>query len=323
MAKKLLDRLSDKIKFMHYSPKTEVTYVSWVKRYILFHNKKHPKEMGKADIEAFLTYLAVNKKVSPTTQNQAFHAILFLYEHVLKISLKDQNIQALRAKQRIRIPVVLTIEEVDEILSQLSGVYLLIFKTLYGCGLRLNEVLNIRVKDVDFGFNNIIIWDSKSLADRSVPIPKSANDELLMQIKHVERTHSLDLKNGHGSVFLPNALGRKYPNAKFETKWQYLFPMANVSKDPKSGVIRRHHVLESTLAKNLKKAVTKSGIHKKVTAHTFRHSYATHLLQHGLDIRTIQDLMGHKDLNTTMIYTHIIKDLNKDKLISPLDLIQN
>ena len=143
-----------------------------------------------------------------------------------------------------------------------------------------------------------------------------------LQVKHVGRTHSLDSKNGHGSVFLPNALDRKYPNAKFETKWQYLFPMANVSKDPKSGVTRRHHVLESTLAKNLKKAVTNSGIHKKVTAHTFRHSYATHLLQHGLDIRTIQDLMGHKDLNTTMIYTHIIKDLNKDKLISPLDLFQ-
>lgn len=323
MAKKILDKLSDKIKFMHYSPKTEISYVSWVKRFILFHNKKHPQDMGKLEIEAFLTYLAVNKKVSPTTQNQAFHAILFLYEHVLNISLKDQNIQALRAKQRIRIPVVLTIHEVEEILLQLTGVYLLIMKTLYGCGLRLNEVLNIRVKDVDFGFNNIIIWDSKSLADRSFPIPKTAKDELLMQVKHVERIHALDLKNGFGSVFLPNALDRKFPNAKYETKWQYLFPMANVSKDPKSDLTRRHHILESTLARNLKKAVTKSGIHKKVTTHTFRHSYAAHLLQHGLDIRTIQDLMGHKDLNTTMIYTHVIKDLNKDKLISPLDLLQN
>ena len=323
MPKKLLDRLSDKIKVMHYSPKTEASYVSWVRRFILFHKKQHPQDMGKIEIEAFLTHLAVNKKVSPTTQNQAFHALLFLYEHVLNINLKEQNIQALRAKQRIRIPVVLTIQEVEEILLQLSGIYLLIMKTLYGCGLRLNEVLNIRVKDVDFGFNNIIIWDSKSLADRSVPIPKTAKDELLMQVKHVERTHALDLKNGFGSVFLPNALEKKYPNAKYETKWQYLFPMANVSKDPKSNIIRRHHILESTLARNLKKAVINSGIHKKVTTHTFRHSYATHLLQHGLDIRTIQDLMGHKDLNTTMIYTHVIKDLNKDKLVSPLDLMND
>lgn len=321
MARKLLDRMSDKIRFMHYSPKTEDSYISWAKRYILFHNKKHPSKMGKFEIEAFLTFLAVKKKVSPTTQNQAFHAILFLYEKVLNISLKDHNIQALRAKQRIRIPVVLTTIEVSTIIENLSGIYLLIVKLMYGCGLRLNEVLNLRVKDLDFGFNKVIIWDSKSLADRSVPIPNKIKDELLLQVKHVEVTHKIDLKEGFGSVFMPFALNKKFPSAQFETKWQFFFPMAKVSKDPKSGVLRRHHVLENTLARNIKKAVVKSKIHKKVTSHTFRHSYATHLLQHGIDIRTIQDLMGHKSLETTMIYTHVIKDLNKDILLSPLDLL--
>jgi len=300
MARKLLDRLRDKIRVMHYS---------------------HPQEMGKKEIEAFLTFLAVKKKVSPTTQNQAFHAILFLYEKVLNINLKDENIQALRAKQRIRIPVVLTEAEVGAILDNLTGIYLLIVKTMYGCGLRLNEVLNLRIKDLDFGFNKVIIWDSKSLADRSVPIPQKINDELLLQVRQVESLHQIDLKNGYGSVFLPYALAKKYPNAQFETKWQYLFPMRDVSIDPKTGVTRRHHVLENTLARNIKKAVTKSNIHKKVTSHTFRHSYATHLLQHGIDICTIKDLMGHKSLETTMIYTHVIKDLNKDHLPSPLDLI--
>jgi len=321
MARKLLDKVRDKIRFMHYSPKTGDSYVSWAKRFILFHDKKYPSKMGKLEIEAFLTFLAVNKKVSPTTQNQAFHAILFLYEKVLGISLKDRNISALRAKQRIRIPVVLTTNELEIIIENLSGIYLLIVKLMYGCGLRLNEVLNLRIKDVDFGFNKVIIWDSKSLADRSVPIPNKINDELLLQVKHVETTHAIDLKEGFGSVFTPYALNKKFPNAKFETKWQFLFPMAKVSKDPKSGVFRRHHVLENTLARNIKKAVTKSNIHKKVTSHTFRHSYATHLLQHGIDIRTIQDLMGHKSLETTMIYTHVIKDLNKGVLLSPLDLL--
>jgi integron integrase len=305
----------------HYSPKTEDSYASWVKRFILFHHKRHPQEMGKLEIEAFLTFLAVKKKVSPTTQNQAFHAILFLYEKVLNINLKDENIRALRAKQRIRIPVVLTEAEVGAILDNLTGIYLLIIKTMYGCGLRLNEVLNLRIKDIDFGFNKVIIWDSKSLADRSVPIPQKINEELLLQVKHVETTHQIDLKNNFGSVFMPFALEKKFPNAKFETKWQYLFPMKDVSKDPKTGVMRRHHVLQNTLARNIKKAVTKATIHKKVSSHTFRHSYATHLLQHGIDIRTIQDLMGHKSLETTMIYTHVIKDLNKNNIPSPLDLL--
>ena len=217
MARKLLDRMSDKIRFMHYSPKTEDSYISWAKRFILFHNKKHPSEMGKVEIEAFLTFLAVKKKVSPTTQNQAFHAILFLYEKVLNISLKDHNINALRAKQRIRIPVVLTTMEVENIIENLSGIYLLIVKLMYGCGLRLNEVLNLRVKDLDFGFNKVIIWDSKSLADRSVPIPNKINGELLLQVKQVEATHRIDLKQGFGSVFMPYALSKKYPNAQFET----------------------------------------------------------------------------------------------------------
>jgi integron integrase len=322
MARKLLDRLRDKIRVMHYSPKTEDSYASWVKRFILFHHQRHPQEMGKMEIEAFLTFLAVKKKVSPTTQNQAFHALVFLYEKVLNTNLKDENIQALRAKQRICIPVVLTEAEVGDILDNLTSIYLLIINTMYGCGLRLNEVLNLRIKDIDFGINKVVIRDSKSLADRSVPIPQKIKDELLLQVKQVETVHQIDLKNNHGSVFVPDAVAKKYPNAPFETKWQYLFPMKDVSKDPKTGVIRRHHILENTLARNIKKAVTKAKVHKKVTSHTFRHSYATHLMQHGIDIRTIQNLMGHKSLETTMIYTHVIKDLNKNNIPSPLDLLE-
>ncbi|UFS63481.1 integron integrase [Sulfurimonas sp. HSL-3221] len=298
---------------------TEKSYVGWMKRYIFFHHKKHPVEMGKAEIEAFLTHLAVERNVSATTQNQAFNALLFLYTQVLGIPLKDQNIQALRAQQRVHVPVVLTKEEVIRILSGLAGVYQLMAYLMYGCGLRMKEVLQLRVKDIDFGFDRVYVWDSKSLKDRTVPLPQKIKQRLRLQVEYVEELHRMDLADGCGSVYLPHALERKYPAAHKETKWQYLFPMKTISTDPRTGLRRRHHILERTFGRNIKLAAEKSGIHKRVTSHIFRHSYATHLLQSGVDIRSIQELLGHKSVETTMIYTHVVKELNKESIKSPLD----
>ena len=317
--KKLLDIVREKIRFKHYSLSTEKTYLFWIKQYIIFHGKKHPKELGKVEIEDFLTYLATKKRVAPTTQNQAFSALLFLYREVLGIEMSTWNIQALRAKERKHIPVVLTREEVRLILDNIHGIYKLITSLMYGCGLRMSEVLNLRIKDIDFGFDKVYVWDSKSLKDRTVPLPIKLKQQLLAQVEIVTQLHEKDTREGYGTVFLPFALEKKYPNAKFETKWQYLFPMRNLSKDPRSGELRRHHILPKTLSRNIAAATVKSKINKKVTSHTFRHSYATHLLQNGVDIRTIQELLGHKSVETTMIYTHVVKELNKQNIKSPLD----
>ena len=318
--KKLLDRLKDKIIKKGYSRATEKTYLYWNKEYILFHKKKHPKKMGKKEIEEFLTHLAVDKNVSATTQNQAFNAILFLYKEILEIDTKEWDIQALRAKRKEHMPVVLTKEEVKRVIFYMNGVYKLMLSLMYGCGLRMNELLRLRIKDIDFGFKNVYIWDSKSQKDRIVPLPLSLEDELKIQIDAVEKIHQEDLSKGFGYVNLPHGLERKYPNANKEFKWQYLFPMKNISKDPRSGKMIRFHILDKTFGRNIKVAANKAKIPKKVSAHTFRHSYATHLLQAGFDIRTIQELLGHKDISTTMIYTHIVRDLNKQDLKSPLDM---
>ncbi len=278
--------------------------------------------MGKVEIEAYLTHLAVDKNVAASTQNQAFNALLFLYNRVLDLSLENQNINALRAKQRIHLPIVLSAEEVNLVISSMpDNIYAWILKTIYGCGLRLKEVLNLRIKDIDFDYNRMVIWDSKSLSDRSLPLPKKMKAVYKNLIIANKGLHKIDLAEGYGTVAMPNALGRKYPNAHKEFKWQFLFPMNKVSKDPKTGIIRRHHVLESTFSRNLKQATNKSQVNKKITSHTFRHSYATHLLQAGIDIRTIQELLGHKQLETTMIYTHVIKELSENNRFSPLDYL--
>ncbi|ADN09203.1 integron integrase [Sulfurimonas autotrophica] len=333
--KKLLDIVREKIRFMHYSISTEKTYIHWIKHYILFHNKKHPIDMAKKEIEEFLTFLAVKKQVSPTTQNQAFSAILFLYKEVLGLDTVEWNIQALRAQERKHIPVVLTKEEVQKVLQNLTGIYKLVTTLMYGCGLRMSEVLNIRIKDIDFGFNKLYIWDSKSLKDKTIPLPLKLKEELLVQVQRVQDIHVKDLEDGYGSVYLPFAYEKKYPNAKYETKWQFLFPMRNISKDPRSNLKRRHHIHPQTLGRNIKIASKKANLNKRVTSHIFRHSYATHLLQTGIDLRSIQELLGHKSVETTMIYTHhtfalatvvsafsarhVVSEMNKAKLISPLD----
>ena len=319
MAKKLLDIVRDTIRMKHYSIKTEVIYVGWIKRYIIYHNKRHPKDMGKVEIEQFLTFLAVENKVSAATQNQAFNSILFLYKEILSIDLKNDNIQALRAKERKHIPVILSIEKVKIIILNTKGIYQIMLKLMYGCGLRMSELLNLRIKDIDFDFNKVYIYNSKSQKDRTVPLPFKIKEDILKQIEKVKNIHSSDIINGYGSVELPYAMEKKSPKAKFEVKWQYLFPMEKISKDPRSEIRRRHHILEVTFSRNIKSAIKESNIDKRVSSHTFRHSYATHLLQHGTDIRSIQELLGHKSIETTMIYTHVVKELNKDDIKSPLD----
>ena len=257
--------------------------------------------------------------VSGSTQNQAFNALLFLYEQVLGIPLKNENIQALRAKSKKRIPVVLSREEVAAVLHQMNGLYRLMVALMYGCGLRMNELLKLRVKDIDFSYDRIYIYDSKSDKDRVVPLPLKIKEDLKLQIEAVKRLHDLDLNEGFGEVMLSHAIERKYPNAAREFRWQYLFPMKNRSKDPRTGKIHKHHVLEATLSRNIQHAAKEAGLLKRVTAHTFRHSYATHLLQNGVDIRSIHELLGHKNLETTMIYTHVVRELNRGEIRSPLD----
>ncbi len=317
--KKLLDILVDKIRLKHYSLSTEQTYLYWSKNYILFHNKRHPKDMGKIEIGQYLTHLAVEKKVAPTTQNQAFNALLFLYKEVLDIDLKDENIQAFRAKAKERIPVVLSTDEVQQILLNITGVNNIIVSLLYGCGLRIKEALRLRVKDIDFGYDNIYIYDSKSTKDRIVPLPARLKERLKQQIQRVQTLHTKDLKDGFGNVYLPYGLAQKYKNASVDFNWQYLFSARSISTDPRTKEQRRHHIHDVNINRAIKKSVNLCGINKRVTAHTFRHSFATHMLQNGTDIRTIQELLGHKDISTTMIYTHIVKELNKKILKSPLD----
>jgi len=315
--KKLLEQVREVMRVKHYSTRTEQAYLSWIKRYILFHRKRHLLDMGKPEIEAFLTHLAIDLNVSASTQNQAFNALLFLYGHVLDKQFAD-TINASRARRPKRLPTVMTKQETTEVISALSGVYQLMAKLLYGSGLRLMECVRVRVKDVDFGMNHIVVRDAKGMKDRVTVLPESVKPSLREHLERVKRLHENDLAEGYGSVYLPHALARKYPKASREWGWQYVFPANGLSTDPRTGEMRRHHVHENSLQKAVKKAVKLTRIEKAVTCHTFRHSFATHLLEDGYDIRTVQELLGHKDLSTTMIYTHVLNRGVKG-VISPLD----
>jgi integron integrase len=303
--KKLLDQVRDAIRLKHYSIRTEESYVTWIRRYILFHNKRHPNEMASAEIEAFLTHLAVDQQVAASTQNQALSALLFLYRDVLKSSL-DLPIDAIRAKRPKRLPTVLTKEETLKAIERLSGTQRLMAKLLYGGGLRLMECLRLRVKDLDFAQRQISVRDGKGMEDRVTMLPESLIIPLQEHLSHVKRIHAQDVAQGVGSVYLPFALERKYPHAGRLWIWQYVFPSDRLSKDPRTGITRRYHASESALQKAVSQAGRAVGLNKRISCHTFRHSFATHLLQQGYDIRTVQELLGHKDVKTTMVYTHVL-----------------
>ena len=314
--RKLLDQVRDAIRLKHYSYRTEQSYVGWIRRYILFHNKQHPKDMGGAEVEAFLTHLAVEGHVSASTQNQAFSALLFLYRNVLNQDLGA--LDAIRAKRSNYLPTVLTKGEVRSVLENISGVHGLVIKVLYGSGLRLSEGLSLRIKDIDFAQRQIVARDTKGNESRVTMLPDSLIEPLQEHLRKVKRLHELDLDQGYGSVYLPFALERKHPHADRAWIWQFVFPSTGRSRDPRSGIIRRHHLHESGVQKTLKQAVRASGIAKRIGCHTFRHSFATHLLEDGYDIRTVQELLGHKDVKTTMIYTHVLNRGGRG-VRSPLD----
>jgi integron integrase len=316
-AKKLLDQVREVCRLKKHSIRTEGAYVEWIRRYILFHNTQHPREMGSQEIEAFLTHLAVNRHVAASTQNQALNALIFLYREVLKMELSGR-INAVRVKKPPKLPTVLTPHEVQQVLHALSGVHLLMAKLLYGSGLRLMECLRLRVKDVDFAQQYILVRNGKGDKDRITMLPTCVMRPLQDHLHHVNVMHEDDLNHGYGSVFLPYALAEKYPNAAKAWIWQYVFPSARLSTDPRSGIVRRHHMHENSLQRAVKRAARLSGIPKRISCHTFRHSFATHVLENGYDIRTVQELLGHKDVKTTMIYTHV---LNRGGMAvkSPLD----
>ncbi len=314
---KLLDQVRDRLRVKHYSIRTEQVYVDWIKRFIWFHDKRHPRDMGAQEVEAFLTHLAVKGKVSASTQNQAKSALLFLYREVLEQVLPWLD-KVTQAKAPTRLPVVLTVAEVQAVLKRLSGTHWLIASLLYGAGLRLMEAVRLRVKDVEFTQHEIIVREGKGAKDRVTMLPESAIEALRRHLTKVKALHEEDLASGFGEVYLPFALDKKYPNAAREWGWQYVFPSAKLSVDPRSGVTRRHHVDEKGIQRAMKQAVRDAKIVKPATPHSLRHSFATHLLLGGYDIRTVQELLGHSDVSTTMIYTHVLNRGGKG-VVSPLD----
>jgi len=319
-AERLMDQVREVLRFHHYAYKTEQSYVSWILRYIRFHNKQHPKDLGRAEIEAFLSDLAINRNVTASTQNQAFNALIFLYKQVLHIEIEG-NIRAKRSNKSRCIPVVLTQQEISAVLAKVSGVAGLIIHLMYAGGLRISEAMRLRISDLDFDRANLTVHRSKGGNDRNTLFPVSLHGRMANQIEKVRVLHEEDLKAGFGSVFLPNALAQKYPNAPTEFGWQYVFPARSRSKDPRTGEIRRHHIHPSAVQKHLKLTARELGIIKRVTPHVLRHSFATHLLENGTNIRMVQTLLGHKDVKTTEIYTHVM-DKKLDNIISPLDQLE-
>ena len=314
---RLLEQVRTVIRTRHYSVRTEQTYIHWIKQYILFNSKRHPSELGAAEVSAFLSYLAVSRKVAAATQNQALAAILFLYRHVLKQELPWLQ-DVVRAKRPTRMPLVFSREEVNAVLSHLSHTSWLMAGLLYGSGLRLNECLSLRVKDLDFQYRQIVVREAKGAKDRRTMLPLALIEPLKQHLLRVKALHERDRREGFGDVYLPYALARKFPHAGTDWVWQYVFPSGKLSKDPLSDQFRRHHVTEAVLQRAIKEAVRAAGINKPGSCHTLRHSFATHLLEDGYDIRTVQELLGHKDLNTTMIYTHVLNRGGKG-VRSPLD----
>lgn len=315
---KLLDRVRALMRIRHYSYETEKRYIYWIRHYIGFHSIRNPIEMGAVEVEAFLTNLAVDRRVSASTQNQALAALLFLYREVLGVDLPWLE-KFTPAKKSSHVPVVLTKDEVKTIINQLTGTNWLIANLLYGSGLRLHEALRLRVKDLDFGFKQIVVRDGKGGKDRFTVLPTTLIEPMQKQLEMARKLHERDLRRGLGSVEMPFALARKYPTAEKEWCWQYVFPSRNTSVNPRTNQTGRHHISPSGLQRIFKETLRKSRIPKNASPHTLRHSFATHLLQDGYDIRTIQNLLGHRELSTTMIYTHVLQN-NRLGVISPVDL---
>jgi integron integrase len=313
----LFDKVRNLIRLKHYSIRTEETYLHWIKKYLLFYKGRDPEEMASQEIEVFLSHLAVDLRVAAGTQNVAFNALLFLHKDVLHKELSE-SINAIRAKKPQRLPTVMTKEETMKVIAAVPADHQLMVKLIYGSGLRLMECLRLRVKDIDFGNNHILVRDAKGMKDRITVLPDNLRPHLHEHLERVKLLHQDDIVKGYGRTYLPYALERKYPKASAEWGWQYIFPTKSLSKDPRTGDIRRHHVHENGLQKAVQTAARLAGIVKPINVHTFRHCFATHLLEANYDIRTVQELLGHKDVSTTMIYTHV---LNKPGLSvkSPLD----
>ena len=309
--------MRDAMRVRHRASSTEDLYVNWARRFILFHNKRHPAEMGKCEVEAFLTHLAVDLDVSSSTQNQALSALLFLYRHVLETEL-DWLDGVVRAKRSSYVPTVFTHAESKAILQRMTGVAEVIARLLYGSGMRGIETLRLRVKDLEFERLQVMVRDAKGRKDRVTLLPRTLMEPLQQHLVTVKSQHEWAMQEGYGGVALPHALARKYPNATFAWEWQYVFPSAKPSKDPRSGAFRRHHLDRDNVSRAVKKAMRLAGVDKNAGLHTFRHSFATRLLEKGRDIRTVQELLGHKDVRTTQIYTHVLES-NSWAIESPAD----
>jgi integron integrase len=314
---KLLDEVRLALRTRYYSIRTEQAYVYWVRDFILFHKKRHPRELGGAHVSTWLSHLASERRVSASTQNQALSAVLFLYREVLKIPLERlEGVE--RAKGPSRLPVVFTRREASDVLARLEGAYWLMTSLLYGSGLRLMECVRLRVKDVEFARSQVLVRDGKGAKDRVTMLPEKVRQPLALHLERVKALHEQDLRRGYGRVYLPFALERKYPSAPTEWGWQYVFPASKLSRDPRSREVRRHHVDEQGLQRAVRRAVRASGVTKPGSCHTFRHSFATHLIEDGYDIRTVQELLGHTSVETTQIYTHVLNKGGRG-VRSPLD----
>lgn len=314
---RLMDQVRSRIRTLHYSLRTEEAYVHWIRRYIFFHDKRHPKDMGKTEVEQFLSHLAVHRNVAASTQNLALAALLFLYREILGVELPWVG-EVVRAKKPRRLPVVLAQDEVQRLLSAVQGEAGLLLRLLYGSGLRITEGLRLRVQDLDFSRGELTVRDGKGGKDRVTLLPKSLIDPLREQMQRRHAQHQLDLAANRGSVWLPDALARKYPAYAVSWHWQYVFAAAQFSTDPRSGVVQRHHLHEQAVQREMRRAAMAVGLSKPVTPHTLRHCFATHLLEGGYDIRTVQELLGHANVSTTMIYTHVLNRGGRG-VFSPLD----